>query len=342
MPAKRAKPLNPTKRAKPLNKGIQLTPNPKPRPTPITPNEDETQSETNPRRAAEATDSSSNGNATNWRSAGPAGPLSSAERNDGTSGEGGRKRPRPKATHINATTRPREAMTNALPLPFGLLLLLLLSLRATPSAAASPAASPPRAPKCVSVDPYHTYVCTDDPAASRRAMAGAGGSPSFPSGGGGGGVADGGGRGGGSGGDASSSHVAESAFDMDLGVEQRITGSETEQLRIRNVLRRMYAYFEDEVLSRSEYEHVRGRWCVCVPPCLAARPSFRSLRRARVVLVWAFGRLTSVSTRLFFAAKTSTSCAPSGRPCRSANRIGDSCWRTAPRRAGCACWRIPT
>jgi len=51
----------------------------------------------------------------------------------------------------------------------------------------------------------------------------------------------------------------ESPFDMDLGVEQRITGSETEQLRIRNVLRKMYNYFDDEVLTRSEYEHVRGR-----------------------------------------------------------------------------------
>ena len=24
----------------------------------------------------------------------------------------------------------------------------------------------------------------------------------------------------------------------------------------------MYHYFEEEVLSRSEYEHVRGKWCV--------------------------------------------------------------------------------
>ena len=54
----------------------------------------------------------------------------------------------------------------------------------------------------------------------------------------------------------------ESPFDMDLGVEQRITGSETEQLRIRNVLRKMYTYFDEEVLTRSEFEHVRGRWCV--------------------------------------------------------------------------------
>jgi len=63
----------------------------------------------------------------------------------------------------------------------------------------------------------------------------------------------------GSGGSGNDHAVMESPFDMDLGVEQRITGSETEQLRIRNVLRKMYTYFEEEVLTRSEYEHVRGR-----------------------------------------------------------------------------------
>jgi len=62
-----------------------------------------------------------------------------------------------------------------------------------------------------------------------------------------------------SGGNNNDDTVMVSAFDMDLGVEQRITGSETEQLRIRNVLRKMYTYFEEEVLSKSEYEHVRGR-----------------------------------------------------------------------------------
>lgn len=82
--------------------------------------------------------------------------------------------------------------------------------------------------KCVAVDSYHTYICTDNPEASRRAV-------------------------------ASSFTDGSSPFDMDLGVEQRITGSETEQLRIRNVLRKMYPYFDDEVLTRSEYEHVRGR-----------------------------------------------------------------------------------
>ena len=67
-------------------------------------------------------------------------------------------------------------------------------------------------------------------------------------------------EGGGSSGSNDDNSIMATAFDMNLGVEQRITGSETEQLRIRNVLRKMYTYFEEEVLSRSEYEHVRGRW----------------------------------------------------------------------------------
>ena len=54
--------------------------------------------------------------------------------------------------------------------------------------------------------------------------------------------------------------LVASVLDVDLGVEQRVAGSDVEQSRTRNVLRKMAAYFEDEVLSRSEYEHVRGRW----------------------------------------------------------------------------------
>jgi hypothetical protein len=117
-----------------------------------------------------------------------------------------------------------------------------------------------REPKCISVDSYATYVCTDNPEASRRAAAMASSSPITDGGGGGGG---GGGAVGGGGmtmDNSDNAVVMASAFDMDLGVEQRITGSEMEQLRIRNALRRMRAYMEDEVLSRSEYEHVRDKW----------------------------------------------------------------------------------
>ena len=111
---------------------------------------------------------------------------------------------------------------------FHLLPIITLLLFATPTYSSNKDA------KCIAVDSYHTYICTDSPEASRRAVSSS---------------IDG----------SSSDNVIVSAFDMNLGVEQRITGSESEQLKIRNVLRKMYTYFEEEVLSRSEYEHVRRR-----------------------------------------------------------------------------------
>mmetsp|Transcript_47077 Transcript_47077/g.100091 ORF Transcript_47077/g.100091 Transcript_47077/m.100091 type:complete len:209 (+) Transcript_47077:284-910(+) len=163
---------------------------------------------------------------------------------------------------------------NPLPTFIVIVLIFLSAATVAPSASSSSSSSSnspasgsgsrDHEPRCISVDSYHTYICTDDPEASRRAVASSVGggdsdkassssSSSLGSGGGGGGD-------GASGASSSSGHSTESSpFDMDLGVEQRITGSETEQLRIRNVLRKMYAYFEEEVLTRSEYEHVRGR-----------------------------------------------------------------------------------
>ena len=49
---------------------------------------------------------------------------------------------------------------------------------------------------------------------------------------------------------------------IDIGVEQRITGSDTEQTNIRMMIKKMYVYLEEEVYSRSEYEIVRenGKW----------------------------------------------------------------------------------
>ena len=111
---------------------------------------------------------------------------------------------------------------------------LLLRIITLLSFAVTPNYSSNKDAKCIAVDSYHTYICTDNPEASRRAVSSS---------------IDG----------SSSDNVIGSAFDMDLGVEQRITGSESEQLKIRNVLRKMYTYFEEEVLSRSEYEHVRRR-----------------------------------------------------------------------------------
>ncbi|KAL3811477.1 hypothetical protein ACHAXA_010729 [Cyclostephanos tholiformis] len=118
----------------------------------------------------------------------------------------------------------------------------LLLARHTASSSSSSSSSFNGEPKCIAVDSYSTYICTDDPVASRRAAMA---DPSLVDGEGADGDDDDG--------------IVVSVHDVDLGVEQRIAGSEMEQLRIRNVLRRMRAYVEDEVLSRSEYEHVRDK-----------------------------------------------------------------------------------
>jgi hypothetical protein len=48
--------------------------------------------------------------------------------------------------------------------------------------------------------------------------------------------------------------------DMNTGVEQRVDGTEAEQNSIRNVLRLMNVYWQEEVLSNSDYEDVRLSW----------------------------------------------------------------------------------
>lgn len=47
---------------------------------------------------------------------------------------------------------------------------------------------------------------------------------------------------------------------IDVGVTQRIDGSETEKKAIRGVLKQMDNYFFEEVLAMPEYEHVRPMW----------------------------------------------------------------------------------
>lgn len=42
-----------------------------------------------------------------------------------------------------------------------------------------------------------------------------------------------------------------------LGVSQRLSGSEQEIQRVQEVLSDMIRYIDEEVMSRSEYEHVR-------------------------------------------------------------------------------------
>mmetsp|Transcript_7163 Transcript_7163/g.15807 ORF Transcript_7163/g.15807 Transcript_7163/m.15807 type:complete len:161 (+) Transcript_7163:179-661(+) len=80
-------------------------------------------------------------------------------------------------------------------------------------------------PTCISIDSTHTYICTDTPDKTRLAV--------------------------------SSQHYNTNHYD--LGVKQRISGSREELARIRKVMVDMENYFENEVMSRSEYEHVRGR-----------------------------------------------------------------------------------
>ncbi|KAL3775861.1 hypothetical protein ACHAW5_010155 [Stephanodiscus triporus] len=138
-------------------------------------------------------------------------------------------------------------MTNIVILMCLATLLFSASVASSSSSSSSSSSTGPnnREPRCIAVDSYSTYVCTDDPEASRRAAMMASSSPHSPPV-----AADD---------DYYDDVVIASPFDMDLGVEQRITGSDAEQLRIRNVLRRMRTYMEDEVLSRSEYEHVRDK-----------------------------------------------------------------------------------
>ena len=47
---------------------------------------------------------------------------------------------------------------------------------------------------------------------------------------------------------------------MNLGVTQRLSGSESEIAKVKEVLEEMMKYFDKEVLNRSEYEHVRENW----------------------------------------------------------------------------------
>jgi hypothetical protein len=47
---------------------------------------------------------------------------------------------------------------------------------------------------------------------------------------------------------------------IDVGVTQRIDGSDSEKKAIREVLRRMDEYFFKEVLAMPEYENVRPHW----------------------------------------------------------------------------------
>ncbi|KAL7464110.1 hypothetical protein ACHAXS_004444 [Conticribra weissflogii] len=103
-------------------------------------------------------------------------------------------------------------------------------------------------PKCISLDSSHNYVCTSTPRASRTAT---NFSPrqlvieknnGF-------GTSD----------EVIKTIPTTSSSDVELGVEQTISGNDEEMKKIMDVMTHMHNYFEEEVISRPEYDYVRGR-----------------------------------------------------------------------------------
>ena len=114
---------------------------------------------------------------------------------------------------------------------------------------------PQHPPRCIAADSYHSYICTENSEATRRAL------QLFASSGGGDGNINDNTM------DYNSATITTTISQhnfIDIGVEQRITGSDTEQTNIRMMIKKMYVYLEEEVYSRSEYEIVRenGKWQV--------------------------------------------------------------------------------
>lgn len=56
---------------------------------------------------------------------------------------------------------------------------------------------------------------------------------------------------------------------VDVGVSQRIDGTEEEKRQIREVLKKMTDYFLDEVLAMPAYEQARSLWYVDNRECHA-------------------------------------------------------------------------
>ncbi|KAL7520793.1 hypothetical protein ACHAWX_006181 [Stephanocyclus meneghinianus] len=96
-----------------------------------------------------------------------------------------------------------------------------------------------REPICMGIDSQHTYLCTDTPAAARKALNMNQNSPVVQE---------------------PRSHAEERLYHdfVNLGVNQRLSGTEEEIQKVRDVMLEMISYFDHEVMSRSEYEHVRG------------------------------------------------------------------------------------
>lgn len=86
-------------------------------------------------------------------------------------------------------------------------------------------------PTCLGVDSHHTYLCTDSPRtalgtikAHEKAIHGT---------------------------------SSQDRTIINTGVSQRLSGNEDEINKVRGVLAEMMRYMDEEVMNRSEYEHVR-------------------------------------------------------------------------------------
>ena len=113
----------------------------------------------------------------------------------------------------------------------------ILSLSLLPSISSKPpefyvpiGTSQDSQPTCTGIDSHYTYLCTDTPAAARIAL----------------GLTD---RG---------TTIKDRNLNFaTVGVRQRLSGSEEEIMKAQEVLMEMIRYIDEEVMSRSEYEHVR-------------------------------------------------------------------------------------
>jgi hypothetical protein len=103
---------------------------------------------------------------------------------------------------------------------------------------------------------------------------------------------------------------------IDVGITQRVDGSESEKKAIREVLRRMDEYFFNEVLSMPEYENVRPQWYVT-----NVRLPFHGI----VFLIVRAPLLHTYIHTCIPTAKTQMSSVPSGARSGNVNRIGCSC-----------------
>lgn len=104
-------------------------------------------------------------------------------------------------------------------------------------------------PKCISLDSSHNYFCTSTPQAARKA---ANFSPRQ--------VVFAKDDGFGTTGEVLKTIPTTSSSDIQLGVEQRISGNDEEMKKIIDVITQMHHYFEEEIMSRPEYDFARGRW----------------------------------------------------------------------------------